>query len=956
MSLRTCLKSVLLFCIFIGVSSLAASAQQAGSSVRGVVADPDAAVIPGATVTLTPSSGKALTVQSQSDGAFIIPNVAPGTYSLTITMSNFASFVRQGIKVTPGQSLTINAKMAIEEQDQVIQVTAQSNTLSVDQDSNASSTVIKGKDLDALSDDPDELSSELTALAGPAAGPNGGQIYVDGFTGGQLPPKSSIREIRINQNPFSAQYDKLGYGRVEVFTKPGTDKFHGSAQLNANDSSFNTGNPLLNATNTQQPPYHTIFFFGNVTGPLSKFASFTAGGSHRSIQDNAIVNASVLASATNPFCGPGDQTCSITPVPYQAAVPIPQSRSDFTPRLDLALGDKNTLTARYQYEQNNQTNNGVGQFVTATAGSNESSSENTIQISDTQIVSSRIINETRFEYQRDQSSTTAISQAAALSVQGAFTTGGSSAGSTTDTQNHFEGQNYTSIQLKKNFIRIGGRLRATTDLNTSVANPNGVFTYDGLTNYKANQPSQFTLTTVNTPSKSTTVDVGVYAEDDWKVKPNLTVSYGIRYEAQNFISERHDFAPRVSFAYGVGSSKGTPKTVLRGGFGIFYDRFMLADQLITAQENGVAQTRQIAIFNTAPAQVCSPTTVSNCLASAASGGNQTYGAAGNLRSPYTMQFAIGADRQLFRGATLSVNYLHAIGDHQFISQVVSIAPVAYQFTSEGEFRQNQLIANFNLRSSKYYSLFGYYALNFANSDTAGATAFPSQLNNIKADYGRATFSTRSRLFIGGSINGPYHISLSPFIIAASGTPYNLTTGTDVNGDSQFVDRPAFANGTSGRCTVASDFTIPAAGAATVPINYCTGPALFTANLRVSKTFGFGPLTDAAAAAAARRNNGGGGQPPPGGPGGGGRGGPGGGGRGGPGGGGPGGGPGAASTGHRYNLALGAQVQNLFNYEALGVPVGTLRSPQFGQSTQLAGGPYTTNSAVERLQVFLSFNF
>lgn len=948
MFLRNCLKFVFLFCI--GLPSLVALGQQTASSVRGVVADPDGAVIPGATVTLTPATGKALTTESQSDGAFAIPGVSPGTYSITITMSNFASFVRQGVKVLPGQSLTINAKMAIQEQDQVISVTAQSNTLSVDQDSNASSTIIKGKDLDALSDDPDELSSELTALAGPAAGPNGGQIYVDGFTGGQLPPKSSIREIRVNQNPFSAQYDKLGYGRVEVFTKPGTDKFHGSAQLNANDSSFNTANPLLNQNLAMgqspvvQPPYHTIFFFGNVTGPISKFASFTAGGSHRSIQDNAIVNGTVLSNAANAICQPGDSTCN--PTPYQAAIAIPQSRSDFTPRLDLALGDKNTLTARYQYERNSQTNNGVGSFVTATAGSDTSSSENEIQISDTQIVSSRIINETRFEFQREQSSTTALSTAAALAVQGSFTAGGSGAGSTSDTQNHFEGQNYTSIQLKKNFIRMGGRLRVTTDDNTTVANPNGSFTYNSVADYKANQPSQFNLTTVNSASKTTTVDVGLYAEDDWKVKPNLTITYGIRYEAQNFISERHDFAPRLSFAYGLGSSKGAPKTVIRGGFGIFYDRFALTNQLTTAQQNGTAQTRSIAIFNPPSALICSPTTVQNCLASAAARGNQTYGIAPNLRAPYTMQFAIGADQQLFKGATLSVNYLHAIGDHQFISQVVSTSPVAYQFTSNGEYREDQVIANFNLRNSRYYSLFGYYALNFANSDTAGAGSFPSQSNNIKADYGRATFSTRNRLFLGGSINAPFHISLSPFVIAGSGTPYNLTTGSDVNGDSQFTDRVAFANGVSGRCTVKADFVIPVAGAATVPINYCTGPALFTANLRVSKTFGFGPLTDAAAARAAQQGG-------PGGPGGGGRG-PGGGGRG-PGGGGP-GGPGAASTGHRYNLALGAQVQNLFNYAALGVPVGTYKSESFGRSLQLAGGPYTTNSAVERLQVFLSFNF
>ncbi|HEX2918545.1 MAG TPA: carboxypeptidase-like regulatory domain-containing protein, partial [Edaphobacter sp.] len=231
---------------FTALTSLTMRAQQsAGTTVHGVVTDPDDAVIPGATITLTPAKGKAIVAQSGTDGSFTAKGVAPGNYVVTATMSGFATFVREGVRVAPGQALTLDIKMALEIQSQEVQVTAQSQQVSVDADSNASSTVIKGKDLDSLSDDPDELSSELSALAGPAAGPSGGQIYVDGFTGGQLPPKSSIREIRINQNPFSAQYDKLGYGRVEVFTKPGTDKFHGNYSVQGGDKAFNTSNPFL---------------------------------------------------------------------------------------------------------------------------------------------------------------------------------------------------------------------------------------------------------------------------------------------------------------------------------------------------------------------------------------------------------------------------------------------------------------------------------------------------------------------------------------------------------------------------------------------------------------------------------------------------------------------------------------------------------------------------------------
>ena len=251
-------------------------------------------------------------------------------------MPGFASFVRQGVRIIAGQALTLDAKLAIQTQEQQVQVSTTTTQLSVDSDSNASSTVIKGADLDALSDDPDELSSELSALAGPAAGPNGGQIYVDGFTGGQLPPKSSIREIRVNQNPFSAQYDRLGFGRVEILTKPGTDKFHGSAQLQGNDSSFNTGNPFVSS----QPPYHTIFFLGNLTGPINSRASFTVGGSRRQIQNNEIINGTIFANPSAPtvLCQPGDTTCTATP--FQTALTAPQTRWDISPRIDYAISEE----------------------------------------------------------------------------------------------------------------------------------------------------------------------------------------------------------------------------------------------------------------------------------------------------------------------------------------------------------------------------------------------------------------------------------------------------------------------------------------------------------------------------------------------------------------------------------------------------------------------------------------
>ena len=386
--------------------------------VQGSVLDPDAAVIPGAVVTLTAGSGKAYTVKSGQDGNYALRGVPAGTYSLTVTMSGFASFVRQGVRVTPGTPQTINAKLLIQDVENVVNVTTSQNQVSVDQDSNASATVLKGKDLDALSDDPDELASELSALAGPAAGPNGGQIYIDGFTGGQLPPKSSIREIRINQNPFSAQYDRPGFGRVEVFTKPGTDKFHGSFNLNGLDKSFNTGSVFISPT-TQQPDYHQILFFGSLTGPINKKASFTMNGSYRDTQDNHVVLAPAVytsAAAPGAACAPNTVGCIDIPN-FNFVQFAPQTRYDLSPRLDLAIGDKNTLTARFQYEHNTLQNQGIGGLTLPSYGFNVGSSEATIQLSDTQIFSAKVINETRFEYQRPTSATTHHVQLRAIEYQ-----------------------------------------------------------------------------------------------------------------------------------------------------------------------------------------------------------------------------------------------------------------------------------------------------------------------------------------------------------------------------------------------------------------------------------------------------------------------------------------------------------------------------------------------------------
>ncbi len=256
------------------------------ATLHGHITDPSGALIPGAQISVLTSAGTAVkNVKADASGAYEVHDLPAGGYIINVTFDGFAPFQSQTIQLAAGQIKRVDVAMAIETEQQNVVVTDESPTVSVDAGNNANAVVLKGKDLDALSDDPDELSNELSALAGPSAGPNGGQIYIDGFTGGQLPPKSAIREIRINQNPFSAEYDRLGYGRIEILTKPGTDKLHGQVFMQGNDSVFNT-NPLT----PDVPNYDQLQYNGTISGAINKKSSFFLSVEQRDNHGQSLYN------------------------------------------------------------------------------------------------------------------------------------------------------------------------------------------------------------------------------------------------------------------------------------------------------------------------------------------------------------------------------------------------------------------------------------------------------------------------------------------------------------------------------------------------------------------------------------------------------------------------------------------------------------------------------------------
>src|SRR5436853_21240 len=585
-----------------------AFAQQATGTIKGQVSDEFGGVIVGASVVAVDASSAKKSATTNGEGNFAINGLAPGKYTVQVTAPGFAAYEDSEIDLTTtrSQQLKVTLKVTIEQQK--VTVTPDGAGVNTEPENNLGAIVLKGSDLESLPDDPDDLAAALQALAGPAAGPNGGQIYIDGFSGGRLLPLASIREIRINSNPYSAEYDRPGFGRIEILTKPGTDRFRGQASFSFNNQALNSRNPFA----PTRAPYMVRNYGGNLSGPITKKkASFFFDFEKRDINDDAVVNATILDSNLNI-------------VPFAQTVATPNRRTTFSPRIDYQLNAKNTLVGRYEYEHSRGIG-GVGGYNLDSRRYNTFSTQQTARLTETAIINKRTVNETRFQFNHQTSGDDANNSIPTINVQEAFTGGGSQVGLASNTQNRFEITNITSLARGNHSFRFGGRLRDAHITSISPQNFGGTWTFAGsrrtgnpnaLTSIQVYQitlqglrqgktagqiralgggTTQFTIATGNPKTTVGQWDFGGFVQDDWKYRPNLTLSFGLRYENQDNIRSELNFAPRFGFAWAPGpaSRQHPAKTTIRGGFGVFYDRVSESLTLTANRLNGISQQQFI---------------------------------------------------------------------------------------------------------------------------------------------------------------------------------------------------------------------------------------------------------------------------------------------------------------------------------------------------------------------------
>ena len=1000
--------------------------QQNTGALKGTVTDQLGSLVVGAKVTVRNSRGVVTSATTNSSGIYEFKRLEPGTYELKIVSPGFSTFEDKEVEITAHDLKTLNAQLEVAVEDQ--QVTVDDRNISTDSDNNQNAVVLRGRELEALPNDPQALASALQAMAGPTDPESGGnaQVKVDGFSNGQIPPKEAIREVRINNNPFSAENEFPGWNGIEIFTQPGADKWHGSFAFDFNDESLNSRNPFTST----RAPYQQRGYSGGLSGPIiKKRASFSVYFSRYLSDANSIVNATVLDPVT------------LKPVTVNESFVTPDVNQYGNARFDLKINKIHTLVGRLSYNDSKQDLQGVGGFALPTRAFRGNRSNFIVQITETALINEKTVNETRFQFSRNRNYQNSVLDAFALTVLDSFQGGGSQVGSSTDARDRYELQNFTSWTSGNHFLKIGARLRHAKIDSISPNNFGGSYTFAGglgprldandqvvtgpngqpeiielssLERYRrtlafsraglsagairllGGGATQFSIAGGDPEAKVKQTDVAFYFQDEWKVRPHFTLSPGLRYENQNNIDSNYNLAPRIGFAWSpvFGKKKaappvvaaaakpttppttgttaaaapapapahgpapaGPPKTVFRGGVGVFYNRIGEDITLNSIRFNGINQQQFLvtspAVLDLFP--LVPPIEVLDEFAQPQIRRviNDDLGTSRSLRFMFTVE------RSLPANVKLSLTYSHARTNRTmrtvnvnaplggtFIPGVPTsgVRPLGadagnvFEYQSTGHAIGNNLNVNIN-GTVKKVQFWGGYNLGKSRSTDGGQSGSPFDAYDFSNEFARGNFSTLNFVYAGGSYAGPAGLSLNMFMIGNSGQSFNITTGRDTNGDTSFTERPAFATDLNEPGVVVTPLgafdPTPSPGQTIIPRNFGRAPGYFSLNVNVGKTFKFGKAIEPKA-------------PPPSGP------------------------STTPATGgdqkppakppiqRPYSLGFSVNATNVLNRTNKGVPVGNMASPFFLQSpsgsNQFFFGPGggSAGNRVISLRVRLSF--
>jgi hypothetical protein len=740
---------------------VASSTFAQSAKIKGRVMDGSGSVMPGVQVKIYQADNVVQQGTTDNMGDFEI-SINPGDYKLEVTAPDFNTYTEM-VKVAPDMSpLAVTMQLATFAQN--VEVTETRTEISIDSDSSLSTTILGRDFIDALPDDEDELADYLSQIASTRGGAGGATSFIiDGFTGGRIPPKDQIQEIRISNSPFSAEFSGIGYGRTEIITRAGTGDFRGQMNFQFRDESLNARNPFNLTTDgspAKRPPYQARNFNTNFSGPIIRNKlSLNLQARHNDNENSDIIRATTV----NP-----DGSLLQHYDPFVA----PNRNRGMNARTQLAINKNNTLYTNFNYQKQEQLNQGLGgngSFTLASRASNRYTHSSEFQMRETSVLSAKMVHEVRFEFSHDTNSQTPITNGVAVNVLDTFNGGGGQNNSSGNNR-QYEFGNLLMYSGSRWMVKAGVTGLEHRNHSFSQNNFIGTWTFSSLKDYlcvtgfgcdptASTTPLQFTQTLGNPALDVNQFEFAAFVQNDFKVNNKFNLSFGARYEAQTNINDRNNLDPRMGFAYQLGK-----QTALRGGVGIFHDRFSepTVEQLIRLDGS-----RQLQFV------VNNPTTYPIIPVGAALPPASLRTRTGDLATPYNINESISLEQALFKTLGVTFSWDGQRGIHLYRSRNIN-APLPglgvrpdptqgniYQLESTGVSKSNNFTIGMRnqIRGSKIQAqLFGSYTLGYTNNDTDGAFSLPVNSYDMHSEWGRSPQDTRHRFNTGMQIRWPWSIT------------------------------------------------------------------------------------------------------------------------------------------------------------------------------------------------------
>jgi hypothetical protein len=776
------------------VAVCSAWAQNPGraAAIAGTVFDPSGAEVPDATVTLKRGPKELSSVKTDASGRFRFEGIPQGNYSIEILQEGFQpSLTPVPVQEKPPAALTITLSLA--QLVSQVSVTAGAVQVSTDTAENRDSV---NADQNLLENvpifDQDYVAAMSAFLDAGSLGTNGAQLIINGVevTSATI-TASAIQQVRINQNPYSAEFARPGRGNIEIITKEATSDYHGTLNFIFRDSVINARDPFA----LVRAPEQRRIIEGAISGPVghSKTTSFLLSG-HRQEEDlQSIVFAEGLSG----------------PIRENVASP----KRDTLISLHIGHQFSTSHSAYWQYNEWEYPsfNQGVGNFVLPEAGTNSDQWEREWIFNDRLTLSPKWLLQSQILIGWEHHATTSVTDAPKIVVQDSFTSGGAQV-DLLGTERHATLNEVASWSSGKHFVKFG--LNVPDWSRRGIVNHSNFGTtyfFSSLQDYAAQQPYAFRQQAGSGEVLYWQQELGGFVQDDYRVLPNLSLSLGLRYNWQNHLHDNRQFAPRIAFAYSPRKSR---KTVFRGGAGIFYDR------------TGAGPLGDLLLYNGLTLQsylIKNPTVPSPSLAGVPTDVVQFDPA---IHEPYSIQYSFGVERQLAKQTTLAVTYNGSVGISLFRSLDVNaplppdylVVPdpsvgVLRQIESSGRQVSNSL--QITLRGDLPHRISGLmqYTLSRTDNNTGGITWFPANQYDLSGEWSRADFDQKHRFNLLESYSPGKSFTLGIGVTAASGKPYSLTSGGDIYGTGLTNGRPPG-----------------------VPRNSLEGPAFVDLDSRLSRDF------------------------------------------------------------------------------------------------------------------------